>query len=354
MGRFILYDLWIKIKDWIMSLYIGDDNKSDKVLHITQGSNTASELKSGVLPNTVFHNDLDFLTYTLYHVSSLGFWSYNYSGYNFTYEKYSSAGIAQIFTADAYYLLSSTYANVGASINWTIGFYLTSYGWASLPSTSYDDPINIRSRGNTTHFDFAYILILKPAKKITGYGAHISTSQFTVGNADLYNFQYAFNGTLNNHPSSIQIDPGLQLIDSSKISGSVSITASVTDGVTISKGGYPIIKSTGNYLAGTGVTTVYTKYLDNTDVLLDPVVINNVYVIEVFGTKVTVTAVDGLDIRLNTVYYIDYNYEPDRTYYSTLNFKVYNGNMYLAPRVRSGWEAIYGWTTVTLERFTTV
>jgi hypothetical protein len=44
-----------------MSLFLGNDISYNKVLHITQGQNTSSEMKSGVLSNTVFHSDLPYI-----------------------------------------------------------------------------------------------------------------------------------------------------------------------------------------------------------------------------------------------------------------------------------------------------
>ena len=58
-----------------MSLYIGDNNSGKKILHMTKNQHTENELKNGILPDTTFHSNLNYLrvkrlgtysTYTIY------------------------------------------------------------------------------------------------------------------------------------------------------------------------------------------------------------------------------------------------------------------------------------------------
>ncbi len=46
-----------------MSLYIGKDNTSTAVLHLTQGPTDLASMKAGVLSNTVFHSELPYITW---------------------------------------------------------------------------------------------------------------------------------------------------------------------------------------------------------------------------------------------------------------------------------------------------
>lgn len=52
-----------------MSLFIGSSS-TGKVLHITNEVNTETEMQSGLLPSTVYHSDLEFLTYTIHTIDS--------------------------------------------------------------------------------------------------------------------------------------------------------------------------------------------------------------------------------------------------------------------------------------------
>ena len=47
-----------------MSLYAGNDSASNKVLHLTSNSHTSAELKSGELPDTIFHSNLNYVRVT--------------------------------------------------------------------------------------------------------------------------------------------------------------------------------------------------------------------------------------------------------------------------------------------------
>lgn len=51
-----------------MSLYLGDDNNSNKILHITSTVESVQSLKSEVLPSTIFHTDLQFVTGKVYNL----------------------------------------------------------------------------------------------------------------------------------------------------------------------------------------------------------------------------------------------------------------------------------------------
>jgi len=53
-----------------MSLYIGDSS-SGKVMHITTDSRSVSDLQSGILPDTVYHSNMEFITYTEYAIDTV-------------------------------------------------------------------------------------------------------------------------------------------------------------------------------------------------------------------------------------------------------------------------------------------
>lgn len=52
-----------------MSLYIGEDVNGNNVLHVTKGSTSASDMRTGILDSTIFHSDMKFLTYKEFEVT---------------------------------------------------------------------------------------------------------------------------------------------------------------------------------------------------------------------------------------------------------------------------------------------
>ena len=61
-------ELYNKIKEWIMSLFIGDDNSGNPIVHMTSGTTTESSMKSGVNTSTIFHSSLPYLQQLHYEV----------------------------------------------------------------------------------------------------------------------------------------------------------------------------------------------------------------------------------------------------------------------------------------------
>lgn len=47
-----------------MSLFIGKDNSNNSILHLTQGATILTDMKNGVLSNTVFHSNLTYATWS--------------------------------------------------------------------------------------------------------------------------------------------------------------------------------------------------------------------------------------------------------------------------------------------------
>ena len=64
-------ELYNKIKEWIMSLFIGDDNSGNPIVHMTSGTTTESSMKSGVNTDTIFHSSLPYLQQLHYEVVSV-------------------------------------------------------------------------------------------------------------------------------------------------------------------------------------------------------------------------------------------------------------------------------------------
>lgn len=61
-------ELYNKIKELVMSLFIGDDNSGNPIVHMTSGTTTESSMRSGVNTSTIFHSSLPYLQQLHYEV----------------------------------------------------------------------------------------------------------------------------------------------------------------------------------------------------------------------------------------------------------------------------------------------
>lgn len=57
-------ELYNKIKEWIMSLYLGANSSNSPVMHLTSSVHTESELKTSLQSDTIFHSSNMYLSYT--------------------------------------------------------------------------------------------------------------------------------------------------------------------------------------------------------------------------------------------------------------------------------------------------
>ncbi len=86
-----------------MSFYLGTGG-SGKIMHITKGSYTDTAMQGGILPDTVFHSDLDYITYTLYAPDTIEDYIYNSVKYS-TRCKVSSTLLAQLLSTKWYFVI---------------------------------------------------------------------------------------------------------------------------------------------------------------------------------------------------------------------------------------------------------
>lgn len=253
-----------------MSLFIGKSNNGDGVLHITAGQHTSEELKSGVLGDTVFHNDLYFFTPTMYDVT-LYPQSYHNNGtpfycnymyvsptapaYKVYFNQLTSPGFSLIQETDIVLLLDSSY-NLIPSYKyawaseyggwWESGVNYTYELKGSRTSTHYIPTVLTRSCSTNT-YGCTYMLVLKTTQLIGSSGVSIkgttggTPSEFLAGTLNLANMKYVSKGIICGHPSCVVVDGFFEIIDTSLIPGSVSLHSNSTETV-ITKGGYNIIK----------------------------------------------------------------------------------------------------------------
>jgi len=255
-----------------MSLFIGKDLEGNGILHITEGVKSATAMKSGVLDDTIFHNDLEFTTFTVYDIIQGGVttWRPYLSRYNQQAYTQSSEGFSRLNDANvvgSFYLDNDNNVVTG-QIQFKIGVQssttlVTTYHVGSTPigpdNLSRDVSGNSYSAISSTA---KKLVILHKEKLASGPGVTVGQGIFKIGSADLQNLKYAYYGDLNNHPSTIRIDNYLSLVDSSKIDGDILISSNSAATI-ISKGGYDLFNSSvGRFVPGIGTTTVKRNTTD--------------------------------------------------------------------------------------------
>ncbi len=264
-----------------MSFYIGNGINGKEILHITSGTHTEAELKSGsALSDTVFHSNSSYLSYEISAVTYDAFTQASlYDNYRGYWRGFNTT-LGPINSSDILFFLNSSKQPISKYTNWyqynmgRDGYYVKS--GSRVPAyngTSGTYGIFQMDDGRRKYNDFlntfnaatpAYIVRLKtiPSFNPTGSGLSFGNGDITIGGSSLLDFKYVYNGTLNNHPSSIQLETGQQLIDASQISGALSLI-SVGSSTTLFKGDTPIITSSGGF--GTPLNTVteafYSQYL---------------------------------------------------------------------------------------------
>lgn len=258
-----------------MSLYIGNDDNGKGVFHVTSSAESESDMKSGILPSTVFHNNMQFQNWEIYPIKKIdsGEWHLYYaSGFRdtewaaaFEFEGISTETLYQYSTDPdvTYYFLDSNKQVVASNLKFAKFMYLDRPTWKTRFTTTdylYFTKVDWRmefATVYTTTTNVKYIVVLNNSPQTLGDGVSIESGNIEIGGKNLLDFKYVFtNGTLNNHPSSLQVNAYSQLIDASQIEGSLSIES--VNGVTVvKKGDYPIILSQSNFgVAGTPVTEI--------------------------------------------------------------------------------------------------
>lgn len=152
-----------------MSFYLCTRENSN-VMHITKGSYSSAEMQLGILPDTVFHSNLPYVTYNVYDAEEYIDY-YSPGWYSTTSFKMPSACINDILTNDKAYFVV-----VGSSVLLSCDFYIAeipfgsnrpvgvsigtwyaSHGYAGTEQIYYDDYVT------TTTSNYLY-------KKIQGHG----------------------------------------------------------------------------------------------------------------------------------------------------------------------------------------
>lgn len=192
-----------------MSFYLGSNSIGNKVLHMTKSVNTVEELKSGVLTNTIFHSDLNYVTAKKYTgtilngmltideslraelntriwiiVSASGAFINPY----IQYDEYSGVSYGTWLTATTMRLA----ANSGPVWTYLGSSYVPKFAWRSAPI------LDSTHNGECEIFTFsASETSFYPSVKLNNE-IKVGQGIINIGGVDLTNVGYISRGILNN------------------------------------------------------------------------------------------------------------------------------------------------------------
>lgn len=283
-----------------MSLFIGRDNSGRGIIHLSRFDRSSTELKSGLLNDTIFHNDMLYYTYTLYPVTGV-YYSRDDVGTKYAVAdnnvrvdlKLLDLSLECINSIVDSYLPNST----------TIVMYLNSakvetdmpvnklafvkyngniYNWSSrsnytvsyrpIPENSYYNCIQ-PCIWNGNGYDISYVVIFRPVYTLGGTGVYIkpSTGQFNVGGTNLYNFKFVVLNSIS-IPGASKINSKMSLVDTAELGGQLSLSMTNTEN-SIKLNGYSIFSDVTslyglNNFVSTYVNITYARLLYTNNLLL--------------------------------------------------------------------------------------
>lgn len=217
-----------------MSFYLGTGG-SGKLMHITKGSHDKTSMQGASLPDTVFHSDLNYITYDMYAADSID--DFVVSGIKrSTRCKIPLAALNEINlnkwyfviykVAGVWYQHLSTVANSPTSLSW----YPTasSFEQAYYPSSAklYADLMTA-----DTVIEACYFVIIKNLTTL-GYepltkpstDVRVGNGDIVVKGIDLLDLRYISANPINSDDISFYSNSGLmQLVNSTSASGAMSL-----------------------------------------------------------------------------------------------------------------------------------
>lgn len=254
-----------------MSFYLGKDNTNKNILHITKGVATQASLQSGILPTTVFHSDLPYVSYTVY--DAIHYTDYEKSGwYSTTSVEFPIEAIQNILNGNKIYMVvvdGSVFTSCdfykaeipfgsNIPIGVSVGTWYASDSYAGSEQIYYDD------YSHTTVETHRYKKIQGSGKRnvklivfdISVDGTYISPAfsnntvyinnqHILIKGVDLLNYRYISPTTVNN--SDMIITDGIssyQLVNS-VVGNGLSLNTQNNE-VIVSVGGIPVFDTTKN------------------------------------------------------------------------------------------------------------
>lgn len=208
-----------------MSFYLGTGG-SGKIMHITKGSYADTAMQGGILPDTVFHSDLDYIIYDKYAADSIEGFVYNSVKYS-TRCRIPLAALAEI-NLNKWYFVIYKIAGVWYQYLKYVSNSPTNLLWyptvSSFTGTYYPSSTSLYAdlqTGDMTVEDCYFIVIknlttaryeslVKPSTDIK-----VGNGDIVVKGIDLFDLQYINANPINSEDISFYSNSGLmQLVNS--------------------------------------------------------------------------------------------------------------------------------------------
>lgn len=231
-----------------MSIYLGRDNDNKGIIHITKNENSVADLKSGILSDTIFHNNMPYFTYTLYPVTrtkslpNMG----NYYLFPINKSQYTNCvgfdvadscldGINESYirTSEKSFMLIDSNNNISTISPGNYGFVkrypLDNIGNANSYVSNRPYPYANYMRmviWGTSSIDLKYIAIIERQNNLSSNGEILikpSAKQFLVGNTDLYNLRFLNISSTPASSSFLQVSDNIALVDTSLSSDNIGL-----------------------------------------------------------------------------------------------------------------------------------
>ena len=318
-----------------MSFYIGKNTTGNSIVHITNGVYSEQDMKGPPMADTVLHNDLEFLAYTLYPVTLIQRTA-QYTNYTpRLYYWYCSATITKtMLDYEIAYFLTSAYQQTNpwhgyfSVLPATLG---SSLSYSASQSSTYYIPFVSSYGGYPPRPNVSYIVVIDTRKLISSYGCTLTPTTFTAGSLDIGNIKYVSRGKITNHPGSYIIDGFHQLVDGSAMTGSLEISSNTVLGTTIKKGGYMLIDGRNSDFLGGSVTTEFYPILGyNSKIYLFTTALNTLH--RVTGSSGTISvSIDGTTKETNLAVISTGDYWNGVQWvntYTTIRYRVEGLNVY--------------------------
>lgn len=204
-----------------MSFFIGKDNSSNSVMHITSDISSEAALKGGVVTSTAFHSTLPYLDISIYNCTEVNSWKPGFIGYyitNYAQRCYvPKAARDAIISGKKYFFIASGTSGVLQvlpCIPWTQTYHLLNCIW--MPSSSSDprnylgnttpsDSLPAVAIGNIYDFTTVKIVIINNVIDATGYKVPtpinneilVTSNLLSIRGRDLSSFKYLSSSTIN-------------------------------------------------------------------------------------------------------------------------------------------------------------
>lgn len=312
-----------------MSMFIGKDSSNNSTLHITKNTHTLLDLKSGILPDTIFHSSMPYFTYTLYPVTRTKYLPNmgNYYLFPINNTQYTNC-VAFEVASDCLDAINNSYirsseksfmlidsnnqistispGNYGFVKRYAIDSIGNANSYVSNRPYPNDNYMRMVIWG-TSSIDLKYIAIIEKVDSLSTSGEiriNPSTKTFLVGDTDLYNLRFLNISSSPTASSFLQVSDNIALVDTALTTSNIGLNLKSNNNSIII--GDNVVFSENTNLYNVGNITEIVKNI--------PYGNYNYYNTEIAS-----------DVENNAIIYLHFGYVNYQLYTVTTHAGLYNG-----------------------------